>query len=295
MSAESRAEKLLHVFQQIPLGIRKAFFVRLALLAYAADSRHRLITLHNLRMAFPEKPDDELGRIARGVYRNLGIVAAEFFDLPKIGRENLADWVELEGIEHAFRALEKNRGLLLFGAHFGNWELEAITAALVIKPMMVIYRLMDSPTLEILVSKVRSCTGNILQDKDRAMRPMLRILKQNGIIGLLLDQNVAWQEGVFVDFFGRTACTSDGLALLALHTEAPVLPGYMARLENGKYRFVLGEEVPLARTGNRKEDVLENTQRFTSIIEDTVRKYPDQWFWVHQRWKTKPWQAPRRT
>jgi KDO2-lipid IV(A) lauroyltransferase len=122
---------------------------------------------------------------------------------------------------------------------------------------------------------------------------MLRHLKNNGVLGILIDQNVASYEGVFVDFFGRPACTTDGLALLALHTKAPVLPGYMVRLADGKYRLVIGEEVPVVQTGDRDADIAINTQNFTRIIENMIRQYPDQWLWVHQRWKTKPWQAKK--
>ena len=126
------------------------------------------------------------------------------------------------------------------------------------------------------------------------MRPMLRSLKNNEILGILIDQNVAWYEGVFVDYFGRPACTTDGLALLALHTEAPVLPGYMVRLPEGRYRLVIGPEVEVTRTGNREADILANTQRFTNVIEETVRRHPDQWLWVHQRWKTQRCQVRRK-
>jgi KDO2-lipid IV(A) lauroyltransferase len=107
-------------------------------------------------------------------------------------------------------------------------------------------------------------------------------------LGILIDQNVSMVEGVFVDFFGRPACTTTGLALLALHTGAPVIPGYVVRMDDGRYRFIFEEEVELVRTGDREQDVLINTQKYTRIIEDTVRKYPDQWLWVHQRWKTVP-------
>ena len=126
------------------------------------------------------------------------------------------------------------------------------------------------------------------------MRTMLRTLKQNGILGILIDQNVDWYEGVFVDYFGRPACTTDGLALLAMHTEAPVLPAYMVRLPGGRYRLVFGPEVEVTRTGDRNADVLANTQRFTKVIEQIVRRYPDQWLWIHQRWKTQKCQIPRK-
>jgi Kdo2-lipid IVA lauroyltransferase/acyltransferase len=119
---------------------------------------------------------------------------------------------------------------------------------------------------------------------------MLRTLRRNEILGILIDQNMASYEGVFVDFFERPACTTNGLALLAIRTQAPVVPGYIVRLENGKYRLVFKEEMRIIRTGDEDEDIVINTQNFTRVIEGTVREYPDQWLWIHQRWKTKPWQ-----
>jgi KDO2-lipid IV(A) lauroyltransferase len=281
----------LSIFRAIPLGVRKACFVSLSLLAYHLLPRRRLITIHNLQRAFPEKGLSEIRGIAKGVYRNFGIVAAEFFDMPLLTKENIGDYVDVEGLENCQKALEKNKGLLMFSAHFGNWELQAIAFSLLIQPVVVIYRPLDNPILENIVTWVRSSTGNIAIDKSHAMRQMLRHLKNRGILGLLIDQNWSWQEGCFVDFFGRPACTTNGLALLALHTEAPVIPAFMARMPDGKYRFFIGEEVEITRTGDRELDIVTNTQRFTRIIEDMVRRYPDQWFWVHQRWKTHPCQV----
>jgi KDO2-lipid IV(A) lauroyltransferase len=227
------------------------------------------------------------------VYRTLGITAADFFEIPSLTKENIGDLVEVEGLENCKKALEKNRGLLMFGGHFGNWELSAVTVSLLLKPVVVIYRPLDSSVLEDLVLWVRTSAGSIAVPKDRAMRKMLRSLGKNEIIGIMMDQNMAWQEGVFVDFFGRPACTTNGLALLALHTDAPVIPGYILRLENGKYRLVIKEEMQVVRTGDEDEDILINTQNFTRVIEDIVRQQPDQWLWIHQRWKTKPWQVPK--
>ncbi|MBE9547675.1 MAG: lysophospholipid acyltransferase family protein, partial [Proteobacteria bacterium] len=150
-----------------------------------------------------------------------------------------------------------------------------------------IYRPLDNPILENLITYVRACKGNKPLPKDRATKQIFRRIKRNEVVGTLLDQNMAWQEGVFVDFFGRPACTTDGLASLALYTEAPVIPAFMVRMENGKYRFIMGEEVEIINTGNPERDALTNTQNFTKIIEDFVRRYPDQWLWIHQRWKTK--------
>ncbi|OIP90201.1 MAG: hypothetical protein AUK26_10010 [Syntrophaceae bacterium CG2_30_58_14] len=285
---------MLAGFRVIPTPLRRALFIGVSRMFHLLIPRQRLIATHNLRRAFPEKSEGEILRIVQGVYRNMGIVAAEFFDIPRLTKENIAAQVETEGLENCWKALEKGQGLLLFSAHFGNWELEAAAAALLIKPAVVIYRPLDSPLLDHLVLRVRSATGNIPLAKEHAMRPMLRALKQNGILGILIDQNVDWYEGVFVDYFGRPACTTDGLALLALHTEAPVLPAYMVRLPDGRYRLVFGPEVEVIRTGDRDADILANTQRFTKVIEQIVRRYPDQWLWVHQRWKTQPCQVPRK-
>jgi KDO2-lipid IV(A) lauroyltransferase len=277
---------ILGVFGAIPRNVRRKICIALFMLFYHVSPRRRLIAIHNLKRAFPERNMNEIIEIAKGVYRNMAIVAADFSDIPKLSADNFRELVEVEGLEHCRKALEKNKGVLLFGAHFGNWELGAIVLSLTVKPSVFIYRILDNPMLENLVTWARSCTGNIPLAKDFAMRSMLRHLKNNDILGILIDQNVSVAEGVFVDFFGRPACTTTGLALLALHTGAPVLPGHAVRLADGRYRVTFGEEVELVRTGDREQDVLVNTQNFTRIIEDTVRQYPDQWFWVHQRWKT---------
>lgn len=286
MKKNTSTTVVLAIFSAIPRKIRREIFVALFLLFYHLAPRRRLIAIHNLKRAFPEKNMNEIIDIAKGVYRNMAIVAADFFDIPKLTPDNFRDLIEVEGLEHCRKALEKNKGVLLFGGHFGNWELGAIALSLAVKPSVFIYRPLDNPLLENLVTWVRSCTGNIPLAKDFAMRSMLRHLKKNDILGILIDQNASIAEGVFVDFFGRPACTTTGLALLALHTGAPVLPGYALRLDDGRYRFIFGEEVEIVRTGDRDQDVLINTQNFTRIVETTIRKYPDQWFWVHQRWKT---------
>jgi len=285
---------ILKCVSAIPRELRRKISTGMFRLFYYLSPRQRFITIHNLRRAFPEKSTDEIIASAKGAYRTLGIVIADFFDIPSLTKENIGDLVEVEGLENLKKALEKNRGVLTFGAHFGNWELSVIAISLLLRPVVIIYRPLDSPILDNLVLWVRSCTGNVLIDKERAMRKMLRSLGKNEIVGVMMDQNMAWQEGVFVDFFGRPACTTTGLALLALHTDAPVVPGYIRRLENGKYRMVIKEEMAVIRTGDEKADILINTQNFTRFIEDAVRKYPDQWFWMHQRWKTKLWQVAKK-
>lgn len=294
MISKRLADIILICFRAIPSPLRRALFIGAFRLFYLLVPRQRLIALHNLRRAFPEKSAEEILKIARGVYRNMGIVAAEFFDIPRLTKENIAALVEAEGLENCEKALAKGRGVLMFGAHFGNWELEAVAASLLIRPVAAIYRPLDSALLDQLVLRVRTATGNTLLDKNRAMRAMIRSLKRNELLGILIDQNVDTYEGVFVDYFGRPACTTDGLAVLALHTGAPVLPACMARLPDGRYRLVIGPEVEVVDTGDRNADILANTQRFTKVIEQTVRQYPDQWLWVHQRWKTQLCQLPKK-
>jgi KDO2-lipid IV(A) lauroyltransferase len=294
VTAERLADLLLRGFGAIPTPLRRTLFAGFLGLFYHLAPRRRLIALYNLRRAFPEKSEAEIIRIAKGVYRNMAIVAAEFFDIPRLTRENIGELIEVEGLENCTRALEKGRGVLIFGAHFGNWELEAVAASLLLKPLVVIYRPLDNAVLDTLVLRIRSAMGNTPLPKEHAMRTMLKTLKRNGMLGILIDQNVDYYEGVFVDYFGRPACTTNGLALLALHTGAPVLPGHMKRLPGGRYRFVIGPEVEVIDTGNKEADVLANTQRFTKVIEETVRRDPDQWLWVHQRWKTQRSQDRRR-
>jgi KDO2-lipid IV(A) lauroyltransferase len=288
------ADILLAIFRAIPTPLRRALFVGFFRLFYLLVPRQRLIAHHNLRRAFPEKSEQEILKIVKGVYRNMGLVAAEFFDIPSLTRENVGQLVDAEGLENCRKALEKGKGVLMFGAHFGNWELEAVAASLFLKPFVAIYRPLDNAILDRLVLKVRSITGNTLLEKNRAMRTMLKTLKNNEMVGILIDQNVDVYEGVFIDFFGRPACTTDGLAILALHTGAPVLPGYMARLPDGRYRFIIGPEVEVVDTGDRQADIVANTQRFMKVIEETIRQYPDQWLWVHQRWKTQLCQLRRK-
>lgn len=279
---------LLFLFLRIiPVGLRRSLFCILSLAYYHISPRRRLITLRNLSKAFPDKNPDEIQRLAKGAYRNVAIVAAEFADLPFWTKENISNIIDVEGLEHCVAALEKNRGLLMFGAHFGNWELGVIASSLLLKPLVLIYRPLDNSVLENLVTWVRLSTGNRALAKSSAMWPMVRVLRQNGIIGLLIDQNVANYEGVFVDYFGVEACTTNGLAHLALLTGAPVVPAFMVRQDDNRYRFVFGPEVNLIRTEDEEKDVVENTSIFTTIIEDMVRKYPDQWLWLHERWKGK--------
>ena len=281
----------LWIFRVIPLAVRRAVFSGLAWLGYRLSVKHRLIVLHNLTRAFPEKSPAEIVRIAKASYRSFGRVVAEFSEITRLNPDNVHQWVRIQGLEHYDEARRKGKGVLLFSGHFGNWEIGNAALAIATKPFIFIYRILDSAFLEEAITYVRATCGNISLDKENAMRPMIRALKKGETINILIDQNVAVYDGIFVDFFGRPACTTSGLALLALHTGAPVLPVFTTRMPDGKYWLEIGAEVAIRNTGNRDADVRESTQTFTGIIEEHIRKYPEQWFWMHQRWKTKKCQA----
>jgi KDO2-lipid IV(A) lauroyltransferase len=283
---------ILIVFGSIPLRARRALFRGIALLIYHISLKHRMITLHNLIRSFPEKNISEIKKIAKGSFQNLGIIAAEFFEVFGLTRDNITDWVDFEGSDIYERALARGKGLLFYSAHFGNWEMGAAAFALGYQPLHGIYRLLDNPILEDLILAERSITGNMLLTKGGIMGKVVDILKENKVAGVMMDQNVSWREGVFVDFFGRPACTSRRFAEIALQTGSPVMPAFIIRQDDGRYRLIV-KEAEVIHTGDYDCDVLLNTQKFTTIIEEIVRQYPDQWFWLHQRWKTKKCQVKR--
>ena len=193
-------------------------------------------------------------------------------------------------MENYQAAIAKGKGVLSIVAHFGNWELMTIAVPMFSKPMYIVYRPLDNPVIDNMVEYVRTMNGNELIPKGGSGKRIMELLKENQIIGILSDQNVATYEGVFVDFFGRPACTGVGLAVMAMRSGAPVIPAFMARQKSGKYKLILKPAVEAIRTDDYEADLVVNTQRFTKIVEEIVREYPDQWFWFHQRWKTKKWQ-----
>jgi Kdo2-lipid IVA lauroyltransferase/acyltransferase len=282
------------LLRKIPLALRRKVSLFLAGILYQLSLKHRLITIHNLRRSFPDKSFSEIIQVARDAYRSFALVAAEFCDIPYLDKNNLGKYITISGLPNYTAACGEGKGVLLFGAHLGNWEIGNAALAIATGPFVFIYRVLDNAFLEKNITAVRASYGNVSLSKENAMRPMIRLLKKGQTINLLIDQNVAWYDGVFVDFFGRPAATTSGLALLALHTGAPVLPAFTHRLPDGKFVLEIGREVEIIRTGDSSNDVLLNTQNFTKIIEEEIRKHPGQWFWLHQRWKTKRCQSKSR-
>lgn len=277
----------------LPLEARRRLFTCFSAAFYHLSLKHRIITISNLARAFPEKKISEIIKISKAVYRHLGLVAAETFEIPELTRANISKLVDIDTLDENLLRLPGDGPLILFTGHHGNWELLAATLALLARPVAVIYRPLDSVLLENLLAWIRTSKGNEVLPKERAMLPIVRRLRKGEVVGILIDQNMAWQEGVFVDFFGQPACTTDGLALVALRSDIPVVPAFMVRTPSGTYRLIVENPVPVIKTGDKNRDVIINTQNFTRVIEDIVRKYPEQWLWIHQRWKTKELQVRR--
>ena len=243
----------------------------------------------NLRLAFPEYSEQQRRALLKKMTRSLGWMAAEFARFPKYTRENIEDVVILGGHENFLAGHNRGKGVLYLTGHIGAWELSSFAHALYGYPLHYMARPLDNKRLDAMVNYYRGLSGNKPIFKNESARTMLRVLKDAGTVGILADQNTMPGEGMFVDFFGKTACTTTGIARVALHTDAAVVPGYAYWDENlRKYRLRFEPPVELVRTGNTEEDIFENTQRFAKVIEEIVRKHPEQWVWIHGRWKTRP-------
>ncbi len=249
----------------------------------------RRAAMFNLRLAFPEWADAERRRAIRGLVRHMGWMAAEFSQLPKYTRENIERIVALDGFENFAAAERRGKGVLFLTGHMGAWELAPFVHALYGHPLHFLVRPIDNPRVDALVNRYRCLSGNIPVEKNQSARSVLKILREGGTVGILADQNTSLEEGVFVNFFCVPASTTTGLARLALHTDAAVVPGYIYwDPAMRKYRLRFEPAVELVRTGHGELDIRENTARFTQVIENYARRYPDQWLWVHRRWKTRP-------
>jgi KDO2-lipid IV(A) lauroyltransferase len=245
--------------------------------------------MRNLAMAFPDKSRGEHARVLRGVFRSLGRQLAELCRFPKYTLDNVDEVVLYDGFENYERAHVRGKGVLFLTAHLGGWELSAFAHSLHGHPLKVVMRPLDNPYLDRLLRRYRTMHGNATVDKDEFVRGLLSAMKAGDTVGILMDTNMTPPQGVFVDFFGIPACTASGLAKIALRTDAAVVPTFTIWDQAlGKYRLRFDPALVLLRTGDDDRDAVTNTAVFTKVIEDYVRRYPDQWLWVHRRWKTRP-------
>ena len=268
-------------------------------LAYRFASGLRRVAFRNLEIAFPEKSLEERERIARGSFENLGRLLGELTQFPRATPEQFRDLIvfEFESPEsratpqmQAFEADRANgRGMLLLGPHLGNWEMGVFAYSALQDKLSYLARPLDNPLIEKFTVGLRTRFGNRPIDKNNSVTRAMTVLREGGILGVLPDVNVLHRDGVFVPFFGTLACTTSGVALMAMRTGALIVPMCCVWDEQAeKYRVFYGKFLEVAKTGDRHRDVLETTAAFTAEMEKFVRAYPEQWLWIHKRWKTRP-------
>jgi len=273
----------------LPRPLARAIGITLGLTVYTLHRRLRRVGLRNLSLAFPEMSDRERRRIVRGEFISLGRQLAEVCLFPRYTRENVSRIVVYEGFENFERAYARGKGVLFLTGHIGAWELSAFAHSLQGHPLSIVMRSLDNPYIDKLIQGYRTMHGNRTVDKDDFVRGLLSAMKAGETVGILMDTNMTPPQGVFVDFFGIPACTASGLARIALRTDAAVVPGFTvwdSKLR--KYILRFDPAVELIRTADNESDIIANTAKFTKVIEEVIRQYPDQWLWVHRRWKTRP-------
>jgi Kdo2-lipid IVA lauroyltransferase/acyltransferase len=242
----------------------------------------------NLELALPELTPAERARVLRSVYRHLGWQLVEFCRMSGYTPQNTRGWIHTEGMEHYQTACARGKGVLVLTGHLGAWELSSFYHSLTGHPMEIIIRRLDNRLLDEYVNGIRCMHGNQVLHKDDFARGLVLAMRQGRAVGILMDTNITPPQGVFVKFFGIEACTASGLARVALRTGAAVLPGFLVwEAEAGRYVLHFGPELNFTQSGDREADVLAATQQCNDALEAWIRRYPDQWLWIHRRWKTR--------
>ncbi len=273
----------------LPRPLAHAAGMGLARLVYLLHPRLRKVGLRNLEIAFPEMPPAERRRVLRGEFDNLGRLLAEFCRFPRLTRANVERVAIYEGLENYVAARERGKGVLFLTAHLGGWELGSFVHSLHGYPIREVIRPLDNPYLNRLVERYRTLHSNTTVDKQEFARGLLAAMRAGETVGVLMDTNMTPPQGVFVPFFGVPACTASGIARVALRTDAAVVPAFTIwNAGERRYHIHFEPALQLVCTGDDEADAVANTALFTRVLEQFVRRYPEQWLWVHRRWKTRP-------
>jgi KDO2-lipid IV(A) lauroyltransferase len=275
----------------LPLAVALRLGALVGTLVYLLSWPHRRIGMRNLSIAFPERSLAERRRILRHSLQNLGRTAVEFVRLPQLSDEQLREMVRFEDEAWWAEAITRERptGALILSGHFGNWELLVYAHGRRGHPVSMVHRGIANPLIDRWLNEVRGRAGTKLVRKARAAAGVLRAMKHGDLLVLPFDQNSTRGLAVFVPFFGLAASTNSGIARIALRSGAPVVPAFIVREGNtGKHVVHVLPIMEAEHSGDFERDVVYNTERFSRVFEDMVRRYPEQWLWVHRRWKTRP-------
>ena len=274
---------------RLPRGLARRLAGVLAWSVYVLHGRLRCVGERNLERAFPGLSARERKEILRGVFRSLGRQLVEFCRMSRYTAENTRGWIRTEGLDHYLAARARGKGVLIVTGHMGAWELSSFYHSLMGYPMSMVARPLDNRRLDQFVNGIRCLHGNRVLPKDDFARGRLTAMHKGETVGILMDTNMTPPQGVFVNFFGKQACTASGVARVALKTGAAVLPGFMLWEEAERsYMLHFGPQLVFERTTDAEADIVAATQQCTSAIESWIRRYPDQWLWIHRRWKTRP-------
>ncbi len=276
-------------FGWLPRPLARILVRILTVMAWLALGRLRGVGRRNLELAFPELPPAARARILRRLFRNLGWQLVEFCRMPRYTPQNTEGWLRTEGLEYFLSAQARGKGVLVLTGHLGAWELSSFYHSLMGHPMGIVIRRLDNRVLDDFVNRIRCLHGNRILHKNDFARGLLTAMRHRQTVGILMDTNMTPPQGEFVKFFGVTACTASGLARVALKTGAAVLPGFCV-WEESEQQYVLhfSPELHFTRTSDHEADILSATQQCNDVLESWIRRYPDQWLWIHRRWKTRP-------
>jgi KDO2-lipid IV(A) lauroyltransferase len=278
----------------LPRGLARLLAGLLAVFVYWTFGRLRRVGVRNLELAFPQlRSKRRRAELLRGVYRSLGWQLVEFCRMARYTPENTRNWIRTEDLENYLAAQARGKGVLIVTGHLGAWELSSFYHSLMGYPMGMVIRRLDNRRLDDYVNAIRCLHGNRVLHKDEFARGLLTAMRAGETVGILMDTNMRPPQGVFVEFFGRPACTASGLARVALKTGAAVLPGFMVwEAAEKKYVLHFGPELKFEQTGDTEADAIAATQQCAAATEEWIRRYPDQWLWIHRRWKTRPQGEP---
>lgn len=276
------------VLGALPRGMARGLGTQIGGVAFRWLGRLRAVGMRNLEMAFPRMTPRQRSELLRKEFEHLGRLLAEFALMGRYRRGDVTKFIRYDGLERYQRASAKGRGVLVLTGHLGAWELSSFFHSLMGHPMGMVIRRLDNQLVDQFVNRLRCLHGNRVLPKDDFARGLLAEMRAGRTVGILMDTNMTPPQGIFVPFFGVDACSASGMARVARKTGAAVLPGFL--LEEGRGRYVLhfGEELTLQATDDAEADAVANTALFTAVLERYIRQTPEQWLWMHRRWKTRP-------